>query len=185
MVKTSMRLYKYQDLITIFNNCFFEKYNTRLIKGMDEPLYLPADEQRVHNELFFAHGFFSSALHECSHWLIAGENRRKQVDFGYWYLPDGRTSSQQELFQSVEVKPQAMEWVLSVAAGYRFQVSIDNLNGTEADTSAFKQAIYQQVKTYCEKGLSTRAEIFRTALCHFYETPLILQIEDFDPGSLR
>ena len=106
----------YQDLITIFNNCFFEKYNTLLVKGTDEPLYLPADEKRNHNELFFAHGFFASALHECSHWLIAGENRRKLVDFGYWYEPDGRTASQQALFQSVEVKPQAMEWILSIAA---------------------------------------------------------------------
>ena len=82
-------VHRYQDLITIFNNCFFSKYNTRLVKGSDEPLYLPADENRPHNELFFAHGFFASALHECSHWLIAGEKRRQEVDFGYWYEPDG------------------------------------------------------------------------------------------------
>src|SRR5260221_12609733 len=96
------------DLITIFNSCFLEEYNTQLVKGIDEPLYLPADENRPHHTLFFAHGFFASALHECSHWLIAGESRRKQVDFGYWYEPDGRTTLQQKLFQSVEVKPQAM-----------------------------------------------------------------------------
>lgn len=169
-----------QDLITIFNNCFFSKYNTLLIRGDDEPLYLPADEGRPHNELFFAHGFFASALHECSHWLIAGEKRRKQVDFGYWYVPDGRTAEQQELFQSVEVKPQAMEWILSRAAGSRFRVSIDNLNGKEADTLAFKLAVHQQVKTYCEKGLSVRAESFRRSLCQFYGTSLQLRIEDFD-----
>ena len=106
-------MHQYQDLTIIFKNCFFEKYNTLLVKGIDEPLYLPADENRPHNELFFAHGFFASALHECSHWLIAGEKRRKQVDFGYWYVPDGRTAEQQDLFQIVEVKPQAVEWILS------------------------------------------------------------------------
>lgn len=177
-------MHQYQDLITIFNNCFFEEYNTRLVKGQDEPLYLPADEQRPHNELFFAHGFFASALHESAHWLIAGEKRRKLVDFGYWYAPDGRSAEQQELFQSVEVKPQAIEWILSQAAGFRFRVSIDNLNGQESDTDRFKNAVYQQVKTYCDKGLSARAECFRQALCRFYGTSLHLSIEDFDIASL-
>lgn len=178
-------MHHYQDLITIFNNCFFENYNTQLVKGEDEPLYLPADENRPHNTLIFAHGFFASALHECSHWLIAGENRRKQVDFGYWYVPDGRTEVQQELFQSVEVKPQAMEWILSMAAGFRFRVSIDNLNGSESDTSAFKLAVYQQVKTYCEQGLSARAALFRRSMVQFYNSTPILKGEDFDIEMLH
>lgn len=178
-------MHHYQDLITIFHECFLKKYNTQLVKGEDEPIYLPADENRPHNTLIFAHGFFASALHECSHWLIAGENRRKQVDFGYWYVPDGRTDSQQELFQSVEVKPQAMEWILSMAAGFRFRVSIDNLNGSESDTAAFKLAIYQQVKTYCEQGLSARAAIFRQSLCQFYGSTPILSSDDFDMEMLN
>lgn len=177
-------MHQYQDLITLFNQCFLEKYNTLLVKGNDEPLYLPADEDRPHNMLFFAHGFFASALHETSHWLIAGEQRRKQVDFGYWYVPDGRSAEQQVLFQSVEVKPQAMEWVLSMAAGSRFRVSIDNLNGSESETDAFKEAVYLQVKAYCEKGLSIRADKFRQTLCNFYGTSLNLKIEDFDVQSL-
>lgn len=174
-----MTLHHYQDLITIFHGCFFEKYNTLLVKGDNEPLYLPADENRPHNELYFAHGFYASALHESSHWLIAGAERRKLVDFGYWYAPDGRTAEQQELFQVVEVKPQALEWILSRAAKFRFMVSIDNLNGEETDADAFKKAIFQQVKIYCEKGLPARAESFRQALCHFYGTSCHLNIEDF------
>lgn len=177
-------MHRYQDLITIFNHCFLEKNNTQLVRGMDEPLYLPADENLPHHTLFFAHGYFASALHECSHWLIAGEKRRKQVDFGYWYEPDGRTAEQQELFQSVEVKPQALEWILSVAAKFRFRVSIDNLNGSGSNSESFKQAIYQQVKTYCEQNLSERAESFRRALCQFYDTPLSLQFENFDIATL-
>lgn len=176
-------MHHYQDLITIFNDCFFTQYNTRLVKGEDEPLYLPADETRPHNELFFAHGFFASALHECSHWLIAGEKRRQLVDFGYWYAPDGRTAEQQKLFQSVEVKPQAIEWILSHAAGFRFRVSVDNLNGEESETGAFKNAVYHQVKTYIETGLPYRAKALCQGICRFYGTSQNLSIDDFDIKS--
>ncbi|HEV8050895.1 MAG TPA: elongation factor P hydroxylase [Parachlamydiaceae bacterium] len=183
MIKENI-VHEYQDLIEIFKNCFFEKYNTKLVKGDNEPLYLPADAGRPHNELYFAHGFFASALHETSHWLIAGEKRRKLVDFGYWYAPDGRSIEQQEQFQSVEVKPQAIEWMLSKAAGFRFRVSIDNLDGPESDTVNFKKAVYEQVKMYCQNGLSVRAECFRKALCQFYNTPSQLKIEEFDICSI-
>lgn len=178
-------MHQYQDLIHIFNSCFFEKYNTLLIKGSDEPLYVPANETQPYHAIIFAHGFFASALHECSHWLIAGEKRRTLVDFGYWYVPDGRSSSEQTLFQSVEIKPQAMEWILSNACGSRFRTSIDNLNGSESDTQSFNRSVYQQVKTYCEQGLSERAETFRQALCLFYQTPTQLSIEDFDLETLN
>lgn len=177
-------MHHYQDLITIFNDCFTEKYNTQLVKGSDEPLYQPADENHPYHAIFFAHGFFSSALHECSHWLIAGEERRKLVDFGYWYEPDGRNAEQQKHFEMVEVKPQAMEWILATAAGYSFRVSIDNLNGVESDSSAFKDAIYQQLLTYCEKGLPERAKLFRHRLAQFYKTNLDLKAEDFSREAL-
>lgn len=172
-------MHLYQDLITIFNTCFASKYNTRLVKGEDEPIYLPAADVHGYHALFFAHGFFSSALHECSHWLIAGEERRKLVDFGYWYLPDGRNAQQQELFQKVEVKPQALEWILSRASGTKFRVSIDNLNGMESDTEAFKKAVYLQVSYYCKHGLPERAQQLRNALCDFYNQPTALKIEEF------
>lgn len=172
------------DLICIFNQCYLATYNTELKKGEDEPLYLPADGTRVHHELYFARGFFASALHECAHWLIAGEKRRLQVDFGYWYVPDGRSLQEQELFFKVEVKPQAMEWILSVASGFRFQISSDNLNGLHSDTLKFKQAVYEQVGQYCKQGLSQRAELLRSALCQFYHTPPLLKYEDFTLDSL-
>ena len=173
-------VHHYQDLITLFNHCFAEEFNTLLVKGDDEPIYLPAHQDCSYNALYFAHGFFSSALHECSHWLIAGKERRTLEDFGYWYVPDGRNTEQQALFQQVEVKPQAIEWILSVAAGHKFCVSIDNLNGDETDTYAFKEAVYQQVLHYCTHGLSKRAERFRRALCTFYQTPLLLDLTQFN-----
>lgn len=172
-------MHHYEDLISIFNQCFSDTYNTRLVRGNDEPIYLPADDSRPYHGIFFAHGFYSSALHECSHWLIAGEERRKQVDFGYWYTPDGRNAEQQALFQRVEVKPQALEWILSFAAGHRFRISVDNLNGVEVDNEPFKWAVHSQVKQYCDEGLPLRARLFREALCAFYGRSLDLKKDDF------
>ena len=143
-------------------------------------MYCPADAERPYHALYFAHGFFSSALHESAHWLIAGDARRQVLDFGYWYEPDGRSPEQQALFQQVEIKPQALEWILSVAAGHRFQVSIDNLDAPPSDTVIFQRNVYEQVLCYCDQGLPERAEIFRRALCAHYGTSLVLDKGDFD-----
>ena len=94
----------YEQLIEIFNSCFADDFNTRLIKGDDEPIYLPADAEVPYNRIVFAHGFYASAIHEISHWCIAGKARRELVDFGYWYCPDGRdaqTQSQRRLHAQV------------------------------------------------------------------------------------
>jgi len=176
---------KYQDLINIFHECFFKSYNTELTLGGDEPLYLPADPSYPHHRIIFARGYFSSALHECAHWLIAGENRRKLLDFGYWYVPDGRSEPEQSLFQQVEIKPQAMEWILSEAAGAPFFVSIDNLFGNSSDSAVFKQAVYEQVKIYAEKGLPERARIFREAIAQFYGRSKELYLDDFHLEALK
>lgn len=66
----------YEQLIEIFNSCFADEFNTRLIKGDDEPIYLPADAEVPYNRIVFAHGFYASAIHEISHWCIAGKARR-------------------------------------------------------------------------------------------------------------
>lgn len=161
-------MHLYQDLIQLFNACFEKTHNTRLVCGDDEPIYLPANEDCSYHAIVFAHGFFSSALHECAHWLIAGEERRKQVDYGYWYVPDGRTAEQQAEFQHVEVKPQAMEWMLSTAAKFKFQFSIDNLNGVVTDSEPFKRAVEQQVMIYTQQGLPRRAALFHRAISDFY-----------------
>ena len=63
----------YEQLIEIFNSCFADDFNTRLIKGDDEPIYLPADAEVPYNRIVFAHGFYASAIHEISHWCIAGK----------------------------------------------------------------------------------------------------------------
>lgn len=161
-------MYRVEDLIQIFKLCFEHTYQTRLVAGGDEPLYLPADANDPYHRVIFAHGFFSSALHECAHWCIAGEARRQQVDYGYWYVPDGRSAALQREFEQVEVKPQALEWLFSDAAGYPFQFSIDNLSGEPADTAPFKAAVCLQRERYLTEGLPPRAACFYNALISHY-----------------
>jgi elongation factor P hydroxylase len=168
-----------EDLIHLFNSCFLESHSTQLARGGEEPLYVPKDETHPYHTIWFARGFFSSALHEISHWLIAGEKRRQLVDYGYWYIPDGRSQNQQKQFEQVEIKPQALEWILSSACGYRFVLSVDNLSGDPGDISTFRQAIVEQAQSYCHHGLPSRAKHLRDALCQFYATQIELDPINF------
>jgi elongation factor P hydroxylase len=166
--------HQYSQLIEIFNQCFSDEYNTRLVKGDDEPIYLPADETLPYHRIVFAHGFYASALHEISHWCIAGAERRKQVDFGYWYCPDGRDAKTQSEFEALEIKPQALEWMFCVAAGLPFSVSCDNLSGDcEPDRIAFQRQVRSRVLELLQQGIPTRPARFIQALQAFYLTPLL------------
>lgn len=130
-------------LIAQFNTCFSD-HNTVLAHSPDEPEYRPATAQQA-AQILFAHGFFASALHEISHWCIAGGERRTLPDLGYWYAPDGRSREQQQLFEQVEIKPQALEWLLTVACDRPFRVSLDNLNGDAGNGDTFKDAVYARL----------------------------------------
>jgi len=170
----------FNELTCIFENTFKEKYNTRLIKGSDEPLYSPANDKCSYHQIIFAHGYFASALHEISHWCLAGSERRLLEDFGYWYIPDGRDHTQQHAFEQVEIKPQAIEWALCVATGKDFDVSTDNLLGEgETDRFAFKAKVHQQVLSYLECGFPNDAATFIAALAKYYCTPWPLAPEHF------
>ncbi|MGB1144495.1 MAG: elongation factor P hydroxylase, partial [Glaciecola sp.] len=37
----------------MFDDTFFDKYNTRLIKGGEEPIYLPADAENPFHQIVF------------------------------------------------------------------------------------------------------------------------------------
>ncbi len=179
--------HNYQDLINLFELVFFEQYNTRLIKGGDEPLYSPADEQCPYHQVIFARGFYASAFHEIAHWCQAGKERRLLEDFGYWYIPDGRNEKQQKKFEQVEVYPQAIEWAFNVAANKKFHTSADNLSGYQGDTIGFKAKVYQQVLTFIEQGFPPRAQQFIEALADFYKVKLPLVAAQFayeTPSSL-
>lgn len=137
-------------LITLFNYLFINK-QVILVRGMGEPEYFPAQNNQP-ARIEFAHGFFASALHELSHFCVAGQQRRLLPDFGYWYAADGRSAAQQHAFERVEIKPQALECLFTLACRRPFQVSQDNLFA-DFDTSAstFSQDVYKQAQTYLAK----------------------------------
>jgi elongation factor P hydroxylase len=171
------------QLIDIFNNLFIPTENTRLDYSADEPMYLPESEQCPYRQILFAHGFFASALHEISHWCIAGEERRKLVDFGYWYEPDGRSADKQREFEKVEIKPQAIEWILSKACGRKFNISTDNLDADPAVIAAgreqFAKNVIKEVNNYLQKGLPARADVLKQALLDYYQRHKKLKSDDF------
>lgn len=156
------------DLILLFDGVFADRYRTRLVRGEDEPIYLPVDGRHDHHRIVFAHGFFASALHEISHWCIAGEKRRQLEDYGYWYEPDGRDALQQEDFERVEVAPQALESLFSEACGKPFQVSVDNLDGVEVDRQAFSRKVSARAARYRSEGMPLRAQALIDTLVIFY-----------------
>lgn len=161
------------DLIRIFNQLFLQRYNTELVLGDDEPVYLPADADYRHHRIVFAHGFFASALHEIAHWCVAGPQRRLLNDFGYWYKPDGRTALEQAEFERVEVCPQAYEWILSQSAGHRFYFSADNLAAGLGASGDFMHAVQTRVLALLEAGLPPRVLALSNALRDYYGMPAL------------
>jgi len=153
----------HQSLIGVFDGLFRASHETVLRGGYEEPLYLPAAAGKP-AEIRFSHDYPSSALHEIAHWCIAGTARRQLVDYGYWYSPDGRNAVEQAAFYGVEVKPQALEWVFSLAVGIKFRVSADNLCGDDAGLASFTEKVRRQRSIYLERGLPLRAERFLAAL---------------------
>lgn len=179
LAETKYVFHDAQDLVELFNNLFQQSHRTILVRGDAEPLYIPAKEAGAHHQLIFAHGFFASALHEIAHWCIAGSKRRQCIDFGYWYQPDGRTLLQQKAFESAEVKPQALEWIFSVASQHSFRFSADNLNGAAGSSASFKDAVWHQALAYLSGSMPRRALHFCQALCCRYQTQFPLNVNFF------
>lgn len=128
--------------------------HTQLVHSTGEPEYFaPKNNQPAY--IAFAHGFFNSALHEISHWCVAGKHRRTLDDFGYWYCPDGRDEATQKAFEQVEIKPQAIECLLNMALGRYFYVSQDNLNANfDTTNSTFAQDVYDKALLFLHQPSS-------------------------------
>ena len=173
------------DWLILHFNHWFSHLNVTLVKGGSEPEYFPADENSP-ARIQFAHGFFNSALHEISHWTIAGEKRRRLPDLGYWYAPDGRTAEQQALFEQVEIKPQAVEWLFAQAFGRKFRVSLDNLTGEGGDGAAFKDNVHAQLLRYFsgEAKLPRDAKHFIDCICACTRNGKTLQANEFQREML-
>lgn len=158
------------EVIRVFNRLFAERFNTWLEGGGEEPVYLPVGENYDVNRLIFRSDYVSSALHEIAHWCIAGEQRRQLEDFGYWYHADGRTEVQQRTFETVEIKPQALEWIFSVAAGHPFNISADNLSADIGASEVFVSQVVDQARAWCSSPMPARAAAFTDALSEVFGT---------------
>ena len=152
-------------LIRTFNSCFEQSEQSILVGGFDEPIYLPDTETGGCHEIRFVKDYFASALHEVAHWCIAGKERRTQIDFGYWYAPDGRNEHQQSAFEAVEVKPQAIESIFSETCGYPFKVSTDNLSAIPENADAdYWQKIQMQKDDFARRVESCRSELLKKGM---------------------
>ena len=173
------------DWLILHFNQWFSHLNVQLVRGDFEPEYFPATKD-MPARIQFAHGYFNSALHEISHWTIAGEQRRLLPDLGYWYAPDGRTAEQQALFEQVEIKPQAIEWLFAQAFGRKFRVSLDNLTGEGGDGATFKNEVFAQVQRYFsgEAKLPRDAKYFIEQVCACTRSGKTLQIVEFQREML-
>ena len=173
------------DWLILHFNRWFSHLNVNLVKGDFEPEYFPATDSTP-ARIQFAHGFFNSALHEISHWSIAGEQRRLLPDLGYWYAPDGRTAEQQALFEQVEIKPQAIEWLFATAFGRKFRVSLDNLTGEGSDGNRFKDHVFAQVQAYFsgQAQLPRDAKHFIDYICLCTRAGKTLQSDEFQREML-
>ena len=147
-----------EQICETFNGCFAQTH-TKLVGGASEPLYEPGEREA---RLYFREDYASSALHEIAHWCIAGADRRQQPDYGYWYR-EKRDIKQQRTFETVEVKPQALEWIFSVAAGVGFRVSRDNFDESTLDMNEFSAEVHAAVIALLD-GLPPRGERFIHAL---------------------
>ena len=153
------------DLERIFRECFFAEYATVLVGGSPEPLYVPSsDVLREPHRVVYREDCFASALHEVAHWCLAGADRRKLEDYGYWYRPDGRDPREQEEFERAEAKPQALEWIFSEACGFPFQLSADNLAGALGPSDRFEQGVRRAKADHRARALPARADRFLAAL---------------------
>ncbi len=162
-------------VVSVFNGLFAGSYQTRLVGGANEPLYeyVPGGIHVIH----FRADYVSSALHEVAHWCLAGRQRRQIEDYGYFYESE-RNQKQQHHFQQVERKPQALEWVFSIAAGVPFRISLDNFG--VVDPIPFSEQVKDSVWQLLNRGLPVRALSFANALSNTTDSvPVFLDLGNY------
>ncbi|MEM1435860.1 MAG: elongation factor P hydroxylase [Pseudomonadota bacterium] len=157
-----------------FNATFATAQHVVLVGGFDEPLYLPATTAAP-AQLRFTRDYAASALHEISHWCIAGPGRRRRRDFGYSYLPAPRTFTQQQAFLRSEAGAQALESLFADIAGVTFHLSLDDLEDRHPQLrQPFALAVAACRRRLEVDGTPPAARVFCEALRRRRQQPLVL-----------
>ena len=146
-----------------FNRSFAASHRTVLQLGGDEPLFLPATSSQC-AVIVSNRDYPASALHEIAHWCLASARRRTQVDYGYWYEPPPRSAVTQSRFLAAEERNQALEALLTEAAGLPFEVSLDAIGATQTQRCEFAARVSCRVEALRAGGLPWRAARFHAAL---------------------
>lgn len=149
-------------VVALFNRTFEASENTVLQGGAEEPYYAPGQPSCI----FFRADYARSALHEVAHWCVAGAERRRFPDYGYWYSPDGRDAARQAAFFAVEARPQAIEAAFCEACGVDFSPSVDNVGADipAEQLSAFEMRVAEWSAVFLDRGLPSRAAQFLSEL---------------------
>ncbi len=171
-----------QEIVSVFNKCFAlpNPIACRMLRGGDEPLYVPANAQQRQSYIYYARDLAQSCLHEAAHWLYAGSERRLLTDYGYWYEPDGRDEQAQRSFEQHEIAVQAREWILSKASCVPFRMSADNLRSPEP-SEAFREGLYIETQHLIQSNWNGRMQILFVAFCEYTQQQAnqILRPEQF------
>lgn len=148
----------------LFNSCFAATEQTRCSGGADEPLYRPARAGRC-AQLQYRGDHAASALHEISHWCLAGRGRRQLLDFGYNYVATPRSLVAQVRFLRSEIRPQALERLFARQAGILFRCSFDDVEDRFlALRPGFEAAVKITSEQFERHGVAPRAQQFLAAL---------------------
>jgi elongation factor P hydroxylase len=146
-----------------FNRTFYSTHGILMQGGGAEPLYEPASGARP-ARIVHTYDYPASALHEAAHWCIAGTARRRQRDYGYWYVPGPRDRQQRAAFFAAEANVQALEAVFARTCGVRFVVSADDFAAGPDELERFARAVDGCIEARLHTPLPGRARRFRDAL---------------------
>lgn len=143
-----------------FNVSIGPHYHALLLGGAAEPVYLPAVEGR-RAIIRYTRDYAQSALHEIAHWCLAGRERRRLLDYGYWYVPPPRSDRMQAAFYAVEEQVQALESLLADVCGLKFHISADQIG---AESTQFAATVARRAATMVREGVRPRAQQVLAAL---------------------
>jgi elongation factor P hydroxylase len=169
----------YSPFIHLFNSEFKDTEATMIAESPDEPIYLPADEINPLNRILYTKDSYTSVLHEISHWCIAGAERRKKVDYGYWYKPESQTPEEAELYKKFESKTHGIEWIFCMAAGVPFHIIPNNVAAGFEISQDLKEGVYAATLNYLNHGLPVHAEQFKKSLLKHYQRESFFNISLF------
>jgi elongation factor P hydroxylase len=169
----------HREIARRFNAMAGHRYRTVLLGGAAEPLYVPASDAHP-AEIHYTLDYAQSALHELAHWCIAGGERRRQADYGYWYQPPPRDALARMRFFAVETRVQGLELLLARAAGVRFHVSVDD-PGT--DPGEFAAHVHAAARGWLAHGLPSRTRAVFEALAPDWAARLAAWRDEERPGD--